>query len=63
MGLAGFNRMRKRKQDSIKALGSGNFEEYSLIELRDMAKQKGIQGYSSASKSNLIKQLSLTEGD
>jgi hypothetical protein len=47
-----------RLVEEPKCCGSCNYEQMTVVELREEAKQRGLSGYGNKSKTNLIELLS-----
>lgn len=58
MGLASFNRMRREQE--LKRQEDKNINDLTVKELKEIAKEKGIEGYNNMKKEDLIAAL---EGD
>ena len=66
MGLTGFNRMRRKKQQqkveakkpSSQMNGDSDYlESLNVAQLKEVAKEKGVQGYAGLKRAELLKAL------
>ena len=66
MGLTGFNRMRRKKQQqkveakkpSSQMNGDSDYlESLNVAQLKELAKEKGVQGYAGLKRAELLKAL------
>ena len=49
---------KKESNDSAKSEDSGDLNNNTVVELREMAKEKGVEGYSTMKKAELVAALS-----
>ncbi len=49
---------KKESNDSAKSDNSGDLNNNTVVELREMAKEKGVEGYSTMKKAELVAALS-----